>query len=242
LGAGLEKFHPDISVLPAANEVNGLRILDDISLHTNRDRSCRELTLLLGTVSAVDDESVEQRANAGNLFTPDHQQRQVPGEGAVALLLAGEAVVRELNPDGAIAVSRLSAALRDKPVDSGGRVTGKLIDQLSCGLFDVTGVERAAIKTVVLDTDHRASHLTEALEGLGQGLEHLDPIKDCLATGSVTGDISPIGALVALACAQVKVRATEAPALCISNQHAVDRGVILAMPMPEQPEIQNTNT
>ncbi|MCG2577672.1 hypothetical protein LZ012_11775 [Dechloromonas sp. XY25] len=237
-----DKNRLDIAAVPVAGEVDALRVLDDIILRAGRDPSRGELTLLLGAASVVDEQSVEQWAAANRLFSAQHQQRRIPGEGGVALLLASQATAERLELAESVAVGRISAAPRDKPVDAGGRISGKLIEQLVTGLLDVTGIEDAAIKTAVLDTDHRANHLTEALEGLGQHFGHLDPIKNCLAVASTTGDLSPIGGLVALACAKARVLATEAPVLCISNQHDIDRAVLLAMPLPAQPDIKPSST
>ncbi len=237
-----DKNRLEISLVPVVGEVEALRVLDDVILRTGRDPSRGELTLLLGSASAVDEQTVEQWASANRLFPAQHQQRRIPGEGGVALLLTSQATAERLELAESVVVGRISAAPRDKPVDAGGRVSGKLIEQLVTGLLDVTGVEHASIKTAILDTDHRAANLTEALEGLGQHFGHLDPIKDCLAVASTTGDLSPIGGLVALACARAQVLASEAPALCISNQHDIDRAVLLAMPLPAQPDINPRST
>lgn len=241
LQAGLsslpEKHRPDIAMVPAASEPEALQVLDEINLRINRDPANRELTLLLAVMSDVDEQSVAQRVGANGLFTSEHQQRQIPGEGGVAMLLAGKSLIDQLGLNDCVLISRVSMGFRDKPVDSGGRVSGKLINQLTTGLLDVTGVEHSAIKTAVFDTDHRADNLSEALEGLGQGFDHLDPIKDCLAVGASVGNLSPIGGLVALACAKAKVLATESPALCISNQHQLGRAVLLALPVPIEADI-----
>lgn len=241
LQAGLsslpEKLRPEMSMVPATGELEALRVLDEINLRINRDPSSQELTLLLGAVSDVDEQGVAQRAGNNRLFTSEHQQRQIPGEGGFAMLLASKALIARLQLSDCVLISRVSMGARDRPVDSGGRVSGKLINQLTTGLLDVTGVEHSTIKTAVLDTDHRANNLTEALEGLGAGFEHLDPIKDCPAVGASVGDLSPIGGLVALACAKAKVLATESPVLCISNQHHLGRAVILALPIPIEADI-----
>ena len=241
LQAGLsslpEKLRPEISMVPVTGELEALRVLDDINLRINRDPSSQELTLLLGAVSDVDEQGVAQRAVNNRLFTSGHQQRQIPGEGGFAMLLASKALIARLQLSDCVLISRVSMGARDKPVDSGGRVSGKLINQLTTGLLDVTGVEHSSIKTAVLDTDHRANNLTEALEGLGAGFEHLDPIKDCPAVGASVGDLSPISGLVALVCAKAKVLATDAPVLCISNQHHLGRAVILALPIPIEADI-----
>lgn len=232
----------DIAVIPANNELDALRVLDDIILRTNRDTSRVEVTLLLGATSAVDEQTVSQRDAANRLFSSQHQLRQIPGEGAVALILAGDALIEQLGLSDSIRLSRLGAGVRDKPVDAGGRITGKLIEQIVTGLLDVTGVEHAAIKKVMLDTDHRANHLTEVLEAIGHHFAHLEPIKDCPTLGTTSGDLSPISGLAALACARNLVLVSEAPVLSISNQHQLERGVLLAMPAAPVSDIKSSST
>jgi hypothetical protein len=232
----------EISLVPVVNEVDAIRQLDEINLRTNRDASNNELTLLLGAVSAVDELTVESWESANKLFSADHQDRKIPGEGAVALLLASRATVERLDLPEVAVLSRVSAGVRDKPVDAGGRIGGKLIEQLVNGLLDISVVENTQVKTALLDADHRANRVAEAMEGLGQTFEHFDPIKDCLAVGTVSSDLSPMGGLLALACARTKVLATEAPVLCLSNQHERDRAVLLAMPFVAQPNTEPSPT
>jgi hypothetical protein len=231
-----------ITLQPATHELDALQALDEVILQANRDTHPSEIRLLLGASSAVDEQTVARWETENRLFSAQHQQRQIPGEGAVALILAGPELIERLDLADGVRVSRLNTARRDKPVDAGGRIGGKLIEQLVTGLLDLTGTEPAAIKAVLLDTDHRASYLTEALEGLGPHGEHLDPIQDCLALGTLAGSLLPIGSLVALACARSKVLASEAPVLCISNQHPVERGALLVMPFALNPDIQSSST
>ncbi len=240
--AVLPEGRTEIVLVPACHELDALRVLDETVLRINRNPAGCEVSVVIGATSAVDEQAIAQWDMAGRLFSSQHQQRQIPGEGAVALLLAGQGLIDRLSLRDGVRISRLGAAVRDKPADTGGRVSGKLVEQLVSGLLDVTGVEPAAIKTVLLDTDHRAGHLTEALEGLGSHFAHLDPLKDCLALGTASGALAPIGGLAALACACTKVLATEAPVLCVSNQHPVERGVLLAMPCLPQSDIKTSST
>ena len=117
------------------------------------------------------------------------------------MLLTNPSLVERLALPEATVISRVSHGQRDKRIDAGGRIGGRLIEQLIAGLLDVTAVEGTQIKAAVGDADHRSGHITEMLEGLGQVVEHLDPIKDCLAIGRVNGSLSPVGSLIALACA-----------------------------------------
>lgn len=226
-----------ISLIPVANEVDALMHVDDVILQLNRDPANNELILLLGAVSAVDEKTVENRLACNILFSAKHQDRKIPGEGAVGLLLASRPTAERLESAELTIVSRVSMGGRNKPIDAGGRINGKLIEQLLVGLLDVTGIENGQIKSMLFDADHRANRVSEAMEGVGQTLEHLDPIEDCHAIGTVTGDLSPIGSLIALACARSKVLATEAPVLCLSNQHERDRALVLAMPHIANPKL-----
>ena len=226
----LERADLDITLLPMVNEADAMRQVDEAILRANRDPSSNELILIVGAVSAVDERTVETWAGGNKLFSAQHQDRKIPGEGAVALLFATRHLVERLKLDEVAVISRVSHGARDKPVDAGGRIGGKLIEQLVAGLLDVTATDSAQIKSAVFDADHRANHVTEAMEGLGQAFEHLDPAKDCLATGTVNGALSPVGSLIALACARGKVLADRAPVLCLSNQHELDRAVLLVMP------------
>lgn len=238
----LDTARLEITLLPVASEVDAIRQVDETILRANREASANELYLIVGAVSAVNEQTVDSWAAGQRLFTAKHQHGQIPGEGAVALLLASRALVQGLDLPEATVISRVSHGRRDKHVDAGGRIGGRLIEQLIGGLLDVTALDSTKITAAVCDADHRSGQITEMLEGLGQVFNHLDPIKDCLAIGRVNGSLSPIASLVALACARARVLADDAPILCLSNQHDLDRAVLLAMPFVAQAPIEPRST
>jgi len=239
---GLGDGKLEIALQPATNEADAMRLLDEAVLRVNRGSTGKELILLVGAVSHVDELTVSNWAAANRLFSAQQQQRKIPGEGAAALLLASHATVEHLGLSDVVVISRASIGTRDKALDAGGRIGGKLIEQLIAGLLNVLAIESSRIKTVIFDADHRANHIAEAMEGVGQAFEHLEPVKDCLATGTVHGALQPIGSLLALACARSKVLLTEAPALCVSNQHELDRAVLLVMPYGSQIDTESSLT
>lgn len=222
----------EIMVLQAKNEVDALRQLDAAIVRCNRDPLDDEFLLVLGTVSAVDEDCIAQWAGQGRLFTAACQDGSIPGEGAVALLLTRQATVDRLQRDNALTVSRLVHGSRDKRLDAGGRIGGKLIAGLFGSLLETTATDPANLNAVLLDTDHRAAYMTEALEGLGEGIAHLDPLKDVLAIGLVAGSLSPVGGLLALAAASARSLAENAPVLCLSNHHPLERAMLLVRPAP----------
>lgn len=219
-----------ISLLPAASESAALQQLDELILVGNRMPETERLVLLVAAVSLIDQQRIDAWEAANLLFSAKHQERLIPGEGAVAILLATKACCDRLMIAERTRISRVGVGVRDKPVDAGGRITGRLIQELAAGVLDVSGTEPASIMAAVTDTDHRAAHAAEMLEGLGNDFAHLDPLKDCLGTGTCSGAMPPVGGLVALACAHEKVRALAAPVLCLSNQHNKERSLLLVMP------------
>lgn len=235
-----QPFACEIAV--ATSEAAALRQLDQLIVRANRDPAANSLYLLISAVSQVDEESVMGRANAGKLFSAEQPQQMLPGEAALALLLALPGSLPEEYSEKAVQLSRLAHGQRDKPISSSGRIRGKLIEQLTTGLIDISGVEPAAIKALVRDGDQRSGPLVEALEGIAPMLEHLDPEADCLTVGVPCGDTAPLSALLALACTRNRVLADDAPALCLSNTHEVERALLLVSPVPPAPEPEPART
>lgn len=220
----------DVHLISVSSDGEVMNQLDEVILLANRNPLDKTLIVIAGAISAVDEQVVERWSASRSLFTAEHQQGQIPGEGAVALLLAARATVEYLRLEGVVEISRVMLGTRDKRLDAGGRVSGKLVEQLLVGLLGSSGVNSNSIKAVVLDTDHRVNYLAEAMDGALETLSHLDPVNDFLATGTACGALSPIGSLVALACARTKVLADNAPVIFLSNQHVLERAMLIARP------------
>lgn len=218
------------SLIQVASESAALKQLDELILGVNRTPEVDQLVLVIAAVSLIDQQRIDTWATANLLFSPCHQERLIPGEGGVAILLAAKACCDRLAVAERTRLSRVSLGVRDKSVHAGGRVTGQLIQQLASGVLDVCGTEAATIMAAITDTDHRAANAAEMLEGLGADFAHLDPLKDCLGTGTCSGAIPSVGSLVALACAHEKSRSLAAPVICLSNQHDKERGLLLVTP------------
>ncbi|MCE1239549.1 MAG: hypothetical protein LWW83_06495 [Azonexaceae bacterium] len=216
-----------VDVISVASDFAVIRQFDEIVLRINRDVLDKELVLLAGAVSRVDENTVLSWEKRGRLFSANRLQQPVPGEVGVALLLAHETWLAGDLQEKGVVVSRMVGGTREKPIGSAGRIRGKLIEQLLAALLDVSGVTHGKIGAVLLDADHRTDYLTEALDGIAPTMEHLDPAKDWLAIGIPCGKLSPMAALTALACAKAKVLADDAPVLCLSSQHDVERALLL---------------
>lgn len=219
-----------LSLLQVASESAALARLDELIVGANRISDGDQLVLVISAVSLIDQQRIDALASANRLFSASHQDRLIPGEGGVAILLATTPCGNRLAINERTRISRPSLGVRDKAVNAGGRISGQLIQQLAAGLLDISGTDPAKVMAAVSDTDHRATHAAEMLEGLGADFAHLDPLEDCLGAGTCCGAIPPLGGLVALACAHEKVRSLAAPVICLSNQHDKERGLLLVMP------------
>lgn len=232
-----------IEIVPVASDVDALRQVDAAILEANREADGGHLLILVaGAMSAVTRDDVAEREATTGLFSPQNQEQPIPGEGAVAILFAPEAACARLNLTEYVTVSRVAHAIRDKSLYAGGRIRSVLIGELLADLLKVSGVAAEDIKAAVVDTDHRSVHVAEMLEGLDTALPHLDPLKDCPATGTVNAFLTPLGGLLALACACHRARADQAPTLCLSNQHDRERAALLVRPANFGPASEPPNT
>lgn len=225
----------DISSTLVGGEDAVMQKLDELIVTSCRSPLPDEAMLVVAAASRIDAEGIVHLDEAGQLFSHARQECTIPGEAAVALLFGHFAAQPGFAPDSVVTCSRISTGLRDKPLEAGGRVSGKLLQQLLTGLLDAVGINGAQIKAVVADTDLRISRIAELHEGVAATLGHLDPAKDYLAAGAVTGNPSPIAPLVALAVAQSKVTEQTAPVLCLSSQHPRYRAVWLLAPYAAAP-------
>ena len=239
--AGFAPGRCELSLVFVADDAAALRHVDELCLALNREPDAERLVLLASAVSALDRRVVADWAARGRLFSARHPQRQVPGESAVALLLASPAQALRLPVDmrAVVQLGRLAAGRRDMAVGAGGWVEGRLIGQLIGDVLAAWQLDGAQLMALVSDGDHRAAHIVEALDGLAAAGGRLDPLTDCLATGTVVGTASPAGGLVALACAASRALADGGPVLCLGNQHESLRAALLvrplAVPPPGQP-------
>ncbi|MCB4359518.1 hypothetical protein [Quatrionicoccus australiensis] len=238
----IDKSRVEIMMTPITSEAGALRQVDELVLKTNREKLDDNLILLIAATSAVDEASINSLSIRKRLFSASNQNGQIPGESAVCLLFSSHKTATSHAIDDVVVMSRVSHASRDKSVNAAGKTNGTLIGHLVDGLLNVHSLEASGIQALVSDSDHRANHICEVLAGIESNFEHLDPMKDCLATGTVTGSNLSTGSLLALVCAREKVLMTEGPVLCISNQHDTERAALLTMPFIAKLSTETTST
>lgn len=251
LQAWLEKTHfaaipagrLALSLVPVASDAAALRRVDEAVLQLNREKEVSRLTLVAGAISATAENTIEVWAAHNRLFSASQLQRSIPGEAAVALLLASEALLRQrADADTPVWLSRVGWGVRDKSANASGRVGCSVLEQLVDDVLHTRQVAAGSVKAVCLDTDHRANYVAEALEMVGGQLPQLDPLLDCPSIGGVLGTVTPLAGVLALACASARAVAAEAPVLCLSNQHEFERAALLVWPQPAPTLIDSSDS
>jgi len=192
-----------------------------------------ELLLILAVDSAVNADSVDRMQAVGELFTATHQTGKVPGEGAVALLLANahwpDLAQHEPAP---IQLWRPVRTRRDKSADAAGRVG---IQALSAAIEHAVSMNQANKDSllVVADADHRASRTAELFESLQEVVPGLDPMLAVVRVGEACGDIGMARALAPSALACTALRTADEPgqvAVAAHVQSSHDRVVVALAP------------
>ena len=223
---------PNIELRPVHDDGQVFEIIDEIIVALNRTASA-QIVLLFGAVSHLGEATLEHWRLQERLFSATEQDGQVPGEAAVALVLArpGTTLVADAPP--AVHLTRSALGKREKSADARGRVSGTLINDLVDTLVTNTKLDPAKIAAVISDTDHRNSRVNEILTPVTERFPNLEPLRDTLALGASTGTVTPIGGLLALLCAAEVARNSSGAGLCVTNQHAFARASMLALAVPE---------
>ena len=224
-----DAVHIDIA---GADDTGALALIDTL-VRPVRRLETPTLVLALASTSALSEAALAHWQHQGRLFTPQHQQGQLPGEAACALLLATPELAEALGADAPVRLSRVNLKVRDKSADAAGRISPALCAGLVTELLELAGLAPADLVALVADCDHRASRQGEALGVLDERFETLDPAADYAPVGTVTGSCAPVGALLGLACATEWVREKQAPVVALSVQHPTLRAAVLLTPAPQ---------
>lgn len=194
--------------------------------------------------SALDEACIDQWQGRGELFTAQHQQGRVPGEGAVALWWS--------RPDwpgagtealAAVRVRLPAVQARERSADVPGRVGSQALRSCIADAMAVQDLKAPGPLDwqIFSDADHRASRTAELFEALTDVAPELDPMRAVHRLGDVCGDLGLCAGLAPLALAEGVVRdqcaagntsSEAAAALVVSVQSPIHRMAMALVPEP----------
>ena len=178
--------------------------------------------MLIACTSHLGDATVQAWSAAGTLFTSNQPLGNVPGEGAVGLLLTDPA-----QASASAVVEPLHTARRDTSADA----TRSPMPSTLADLAKRAG-DPAALSMIVADTGPRPSRMLELMGLAGTTAPQLDDQQDVIAFGHASGACGTVQAMTALALAAHHACDRNAPVLWLSNEDPFQRCAAVVRPPP----------
>lgn len=194
------------------------------------------VALVVACASHLGQDSVDEWASKGILFTPSRPQGLVPGEGAAGLLLTDARLAQSI--EGALFALLDPAEQVRRDTETGTatptrqRPNPALLGELAgrAGRHGEAGL--ADIAMVVADSGQRQQRTLELMGMVSSAMPQLDESEDVFCVGSASGACGDVPFVTALALAQHGALARGAPVLCIGNEDALHCCAHLLYPAP----------
>lgn len=188
------------------------------------------VALVIACASLIGQESVDHLAAGGLLFTSSAQARgQIPGEGAVGLLLTDLGQAQASGAEFTL-LGPVDERRRDSSADDARRVDSTLLVDMATQLGKASAVEPSRIAMVVADTAHRSNRVLELMGLSAPTLPRVDAADDIVRIGLGSGSCGAVPFVTTLALARHYALERGAPVLCISNEDPVLRSAALVRP------------
>ena len=221
---------------------------EDLLIHADRllqtlAREGRDDPLIVAAAhSAIGANAIEAMERAGTLFGSKRPKARVPGEAAAALLVAGADWPASPDADGPLPhLHRPVLLRRDKSVDAGGRINGKLVGEAILHALATARITAEGLAGLVCDADQ---HTARSAEFYGASVEHLpelDSTEDLRLMATVTGAVGVVSPLLVLACAAERATAAQKPQLALTLGDEFLRLAMVVLPAPP-PVPENAGT
>jgi hypothetical protein len=221
--------------LQAAGGGPSLLLEADRVLQTQRRLGRNDLLLLVACHSDLDTDHVLRLDDAQALFGTGSPRGRIPGEAAVALLLADASWPADPGADRAAPhLHRPAVGQRAKSIDAPGRTSSDTVVQLLQHALAAARLPAAEAPSLVSDADQHTPRGPELFGASLAELPHLNAAEDLRLAGPVSGHLGPCGALVSVAMAAQHAVDSGQPCLALSVSDPVWRAALLARPAPLQ--------
>ena len=188
------------------------------------------VALVIACASLIGQESVDQLAAGGLLFTSSAQARgQIPGEGAAGLLLTDLGQAQASGAEFAL-LGPVDERRRDSSADDARRVDSTLLVGMATQVGRASAIELSQITMVLADTAHRANRVLELMGLSAPTLPQVDAADDIVRIGLGSGSCGAVPFVTTLALARYYALERGAPILCISNEDPLLRSAALVRP------------
>lgn len=185
------------------------------------------VAMVVACASHIGQETVDDWASKGTLFTSSRPQGLVPGEGAAGLLLTDLQLAQAI--EGAL-FALLDPAEQAAGAQDNRRADPKLLGELASRAVTPAGATLEELVMVVADTGQRQQRTLELMGMTSSTMPQLDDNEDVLCVGGASGACADVPFVTALALAQHGALVRGGPVLCVSNEEAGARCAALVRP------------
>lgn len=213
-------------VLPPDAPATPASILGQLAREAARN-TAPVVALVVACASHIGQETVDDWASKGTLFTSSRPQGLVPGEGAAGLLLTDLQLAQAI--EGAL-FALLDPAEQATGAQDNQRADPGLLGELASRAIASAGATLEELAMVVADTGPRRQRTLELMGMTSSTMPQLDESEDVLCIGTASGACADVPFVTALALAQHGALVRGGPVLCISNEEASARCAALVRP------------
>ena len=185
------------------------------------------VALVVACASHIGQETVDDWASKGTLYTSSRPQGLVPGEGAAGLLLTDLQLAQSI--EGTL-FALLDPSEQAPGSQDSRRADPKLLGELATRAVAPAGAALEELAMVVADTGQRQQRTLELMGMTSSAMPQLDDSEDVLCVGTASGACAEVPFITALALAQHGALVRGGPVLCISNEEAGARCAALVRP------------
>lgn len=205
-----------LMLAPDAGQANDFSLADAIV-------QAPGLGLLVACESHIGEDTVRDWSERGILFSGRNPRGQVPGEGAVGLLLADAAQAALLSPDAHATLHGACDGQRAASADARGNINSELLAGLGRDALAQSKIEPTAVTALCADADLRPTRIGELMGMASAVVPHIDLSTQMMSAGACCGTAGAVGPLAALALAGHEAIANGGQVLCLSNSDSLYR-------------------
>jgi hypothetical protein len=186
--------------------------------------------MVVACASHISQETVDQWAAAGKLFTSSRPQGLIPGEGAVGLVLTDLEQARSKQLTDFVLLEPVEAAQHGVSADDIKRIDPNVLQELTRRAAKRRNVDFTEVVMIVADTGQRSSRMLELMGYASVTMPQLDEADDIICVGVACGSCDAVPFMTALALARHYVLERFGPVVCVSNEDARVRQAALIQP------------
>lgn len=183
------------------------------------------LALVVACASHIGQQTVDDWAARGALFSSSQPHGLIPGEGAAGLLVANLALAKPIESMAYVLIDRLAAARLDASADAIRRVDAAVLGTLTETACRHAPIGLQDVAMVIGDAGHRPNRVRELMGFVAASTPQLDATDDVMRVGLASATCGAVPFLAGLALARYCSLDREASVLFVSNEDAYQRCV-----------------